>query len=122
MLRFTVEVAGNRSGAHVRLFSDRRIAEVREVADLDAASQIRFLDLDEVADVDPIAQPSLPAQMRERPDPDVVANRRVGDDALANGNSIAERGVRQAAVGPDDAVPPDARKPSDRCIRIYDGV
>ena len=94
MLPFTVEVAGNRSGAYVRLFADRRIAEVREVADLDPASQIRFLDLDEVADVDFIAQPSLPTQMRERPDPDVVADRRVGDDALANGNPLAELRAR----------------------------
>src|ERR1700678_4137867 len=89
MLPLAVEVAGNRSGAHVRLFADRCIPQVRKMADLDAAGQIRFLDLDEVTDVSLLAEPSLTTEMGERPDPDVVAGRRVADDALAHRDAIA---------------------------------
>lgn len=81
VLLLSVEVAGDRPGADVGLFADRRVAEVRQVANLHAARQLRLLDLHEVPDVDAVSKVRLAAHVREWPDRNVVADGRIGDHA-----------------------------------------
>ena len=54
MLLETVVITNDCSSADICVFAHARIANVRQVADLDAGSQAALLNLDEIADFAPL--------------------------------------------------------------------
>ena len=80
-LCLAVVVAGDRAGPDVDVGADRRVAEVGQVIRLRPGAQRRLLQLDEVADLAPLANHGFRPQMSERPDRRPICNPRTNDEA-----------------------------------------
>ena len=119
VLLLAVEVAGDRPGADVGILADRRIAEIREVADLHAARQARLLDFDEVARrarrrrAVPRRADARTARSRRR--------RRWRRPITTLSRTVTpspRRALERRLLGPIDAVAADPGEPRDRRVRI----
>ena len=98
VLVHAVVIARDRAGADVRALADRGVAQIRQMVGLRAASQRRFLELDEIADVRAVADVGLRAAgartvRSARRHPIVRINR---DRMIEHDDARADRGVRDA--------------------------
>ena len=123
MLRKAVVVAGNRPGADVGRVADLAVAEVREVVRLRAASDARFLRLDEVADVDLGRELGAGPEVREGTDHRIVADAALGHDRPEpHVHAVAELGVAQQDRSVEPARAADAGATEQLHVRAELGI
>ena len=123
VLLLAVVVAGDRAGADVDVLADRRVSQIREVARFRLAAERGLFQLDEVADVGLALDDAARAEMRERAEHRVGLHRRIGDDAvIADGHSIAHRGVDQSRARVDLARRADGRAAFEVHIWMEDRI
>src|SRR5258706_4655861 len=116
MLALAVEVGGDRPGADVRLGPELRVAEIAHVVLLHARTEPGVLQLGIVADLRAASHRRAGPQVRKRPDPDTVLDRRRFDDARPDDAVRSDRAV-------DDLAPrTDHRAGGDRGPAAQDDV
>ena len=91
MLVRPVIVAGNRPGADIHAFADRRVSEIAQMIGLRSFAEIRFLHLDKISHLCLGAHAHTRAQMDERPHRGAETEARI-DDIIGADQREAEIG------------------------------
>src|SRR5262245_43984502 len=118
-----VVVAGDGAGAHVAVGADLAVAEIGEVIGLRARAQDRLFGLDEVADVDALAEPRTRTQPGKRTDDGVGADLCLLHPAAEEEvHAVGERGVDDPGGPVEPAAVADPRAATQRDVGADDGV
>ena len=118
-----VVVARDDAGPHVHVLTNRRVAEIREMARLGRLPQRRLLELDVVAHARGFPDVAARTDVGERTHLSLRPDERIGDDAVVEDDDvILESGIDKSAAGVNLAGGSHPGPTLEVHVRVEDGV